>query len=369
MAETSGFFQSVWDDSLVNPTTGESTGWWDRNYIASQFANFFALFVGNGVFGSPTNQLKVIPGTGLNVVVSAGWAFINGNWYHNDSNKILAITANNSGTQRTDSVKVRLDQTNRRILVDVFTGETSVQRTSTIYDLKLANIVVRSGATSISASNITDTRTNENVCGLVKGLMEVETTADLFAQYQSQFNDWFDDIKDQLVGDLAVRLQLEFDELNSNVDAYYENTGTQIEQYEEQISEQISGYQSNTQSQISGYQNNVSSQISGYNTNYQQTLTAAQTAAQTAQSQVTNYVDKDYVIAEQAFTFTNKVCTINDAKVTANSLIDVYFTAETIGVAEEAQIYVDSSAGRITLTALNTPTGTIRGMIRVRVRS
>lgn len=347
MAETSGFFQATWDDSLVDPTTGESTGWWDRNYIASQFADYFALFIGNGVFGSPTNQLKVIVSTGLAVSVSAGWAFIKGNWYYNDSPKVLEVTPNTSGSQRVDSVKIRLDETNRRILVDIYTGDTSVTRGGTIYDLKLANITVPSNATSISASNITDTRTNETVCGFVKGLMEVETTADLFAQYQAQFNEWFDDIKDQLVGDLAVRLQLEFDELNGNVTTYYNNT----------------------QSAISGYESNISSQISGYNSNYQSTLNQTRQAAQTAQQQVTDYVDKDYVISEQEFVFTNKACAISDSNVTANSLIDVYFTAATIGVAEEAQIYVDSSAGQITLTAANTPSGTIRGMIRVRVRS
>ena len=346
MAETSGFFQAIWDDSLTDPTTGEATGWWDKNYIASQFADYFALFIGNGVFGSPTNQLKVTPGTGLSVSVSSGWAFIKGNWYYNDSTKNLIVTPNTTGSQRTDSVKVRLDETNRRILADIYTGETSVTRGGTIYDLKLANIVVPANATSISASNITDTRTNESVCGLVKGLMEVETTADLFAQYQAQFNSWFNDIKDQLTGDLAVRLQLEFDELNENVGQYQSDTGDAIQAYEQQIA----------------------TQISGYNTNYQSILNQTRNAAQTAQQQVTDYVDKDYVIAEQEFVFTNKVCTINDSKVTANSLIDVYFTAATIGAAEEAQIYVDSSAEKITLTALNTPSGIIRGTIRVRVR-
>ena len=56
MAETSGFFQAMWDDSLKNPTTEEYTGWWDRDYTANQFMKYFSLFVGNGVFVSPTNQ-------------------------------------------------------------------------------------------------------------------------------------------------------------------------------------------------------------------------------------------------------------------------------------------------------------------------
>lgn len=336
MAQTSGFFQAQWDSSLQDPTTGEYTGWWDRNYIAQQFANYFALFVGNGVFGSPTNQLRVSPGTGLNVVVSSGWAFINGYWYHNDTNLVIPIASNSGSTNRVDSIRLRYSDSSRTITALAFTGDTTNTRGATTYDIKLAEVVVPPNATSISASNITDTRPNEAVCGFVKGLMEVETTADLFAQYQAQFNAWFDSIKDQLTGDLAVRLQLEFDQLNDNVLQYKADT---------------------------------QSQINTYNTNYQQILTNTQAAAQTAQNQVNDYVNKDYVIAEQAFVFTNRVCQISDSKVTANSLIDVYFTAETIGAAEEAQIYVDSSAGKITLTATQQPSSAIRGMIRVRVRS
>lgn len=336
MSQASGFFQAQWDESLQDPTTGEYTGWWDRNYIAQQFANYFALFVGNGVFGSPTNQLRVSPGTGLNVVVSSGWAFINGYWYHNDTDLIIPIASNSGNTNRVDSIRLRYSDSSRTITALAFTGDTTNTRGTTIYDIKLAEVIVPPNATSISASNITDTRPNEAVCGFVKGLMEVETTADLFAQYQAQFDVWFDSIKDQLTGDLAVRLQLEFDQLNAN----------------------ILQYKADTQSQIDTY-----------NTNYQQILTNTQAAAQTAQSQVNDYVNKDYVIPEQAFVFTNRVCQINDSKVTANSLIDVYFTAETIGAAEEAQIYVDSSAGRITLTATQQPASAIRGMIRVRIRS
>lgn len=336
MSQTSGFFQAQWDSSLQDPTTGEYTGWWDRNYIAQQFANYFALFVGNGVFGSPTNQLRVSPGTGLNVVVSSGWAFINGYWYHNDTNLIIPIASNSGSTNRVDSIRLRYNDSSRTITALAFTGDTTNIRGATTYDIKLAEVIVPPNATSISASNITDTRPNEVVCGFVKGLMEVETTADLFAQYQAQFNAWFDSIKDQLTGDLAVRLQLEFDQLNANVLQYKADT---------------------------------QSQIDTYNTNYQQILTNTQAAAQTAQSQVNDYVNKDYVIPEQAFVFTNRVCQISDSKVTANSLIDVYFTAETIGAAEEAQIYVDSSAGTITLTATQQPSSAIRGSIRVRVRN
>ena len=327
MAETSGFFQAMWDDSLKNPITEEYTGWWDRDYTANQFMKYFSLFVGNGVFVSPTNQLKVIPGTGLSVIITEGWGFINGAWYHNDSNLEVPLVTNGTSNNRVDSIRLRYSESSRSISSAVFTGDTNLVRGETIYDLELAEVIVTPGSVTISASNITDIRTNENRCGFVKGLVEVISTEDLFSQFESLFNDWFSTVKDQVTGDLAIRLQAEFEELNNNVVLY---------------------------------QQNVESQIEEYNINYQQTLNESQ-------SLIENYVYNDYVIPEQELTFVENVCTVEDSKVTANSLIDVYFTADTIQEAEDCKIYVDSSDGLITLTAETQPSKTIKALMRVRV--
>ena len=386
MAETSGFFQAVWDASLKNPITEEYTGWWDRDYPAQSFADMFALFIGNGVFGSPTNQLKVIPGTGLNVIVTPGWAFINGTWYHNDTEKIISVPANSGSTSRIDSIKVRFTSANRESLALGFVGETSVTRTAAYYDLKLAEYVVPVGAVEISAANITDTRMNESVCGFVKGLMEVETTEDLFAQYEAIFDEWFDSVKGQVTGDLAIRLQLEFTQINADIQQYRD----EVASYQSNVTQQISDYKDETLQDIADYEAQIASQISGYNTNYQETLNQFQTAASTYEQQIANqisgynenyqetlddceqlvetYTTRDFVIAEQQFAFTNNVCRIEDARVTETSLVDVYFTQATINEAVRCAIYVESYNGYILLTAQRTPTSTIRGTIGVRVR-
>ncbi|MBP3920461.1 MAG: hypothetical protein J6D28_02735 [Bacilli bacterium] len=338
MAETSGFFQAMWDDSLKNPTTEEYTGWWDRDYTANQFMKYFSLFVGNGVFVSPTNQLKVIPGTGLSVIITEGWGFINGAWYHNDSNLEVPLVTNGTSNNRVDSIRLRYSESSRSISSAVFTGDTNLVRGETIYDLELAEVIVTPGSVTISASNITDIRTNENRCGFVKGLLEVISTEDLFSQFESLFNDWFLTVKGQVTGDLAIRLQAEFEELNQNVVLYQQNVETQIETYKTE----------------------TDAKIEEYNTNYQQTLNESK-------SLIENYVYNDYVIPEQELTFIDNVCTVEDSKVTANSLIDVYFTADTIQEAEDCKIYVDSSDGLITLTAETQPTTTIKALMRVRV--
>lgn len=308
MAETSGFFEAMWDEELFNEET-QTYGDWDRKYLSKEFAKYFALFIGNGVFGSPTNQLKVIPGTGLSVIVTEGWAFINGYWYYNDSNKEIPLVTNATSNNRIDTIRVRWTDASRNALSLAFTGDTTLVQSETIYDLQLATVVVPPLAVTISASNITDTRMNESVCGFVTQLLEVQTTEDLFAQYNSIFNEWFDTVKDQVTGDLAIKLQNEFVELNQNVEEY----------------------------------------------------------KNTSQGLIEDYVYKDYVIPKQILVFTDNVCEVLDEKITDTTLIDVYFTAETIQEAEKCQIYVDSENGKIVLTAEVQPENIIEALFRVRL--
>lgn len=309
MSETSGFFEAQWDASLTNPITEEQTGWWDRDYLASQWQEFMQMFLGNGVFVSPVNQCKVIPGTGLTVIVTPGWAFINGSWYHNNANLVINLSPNTTSSFRIDSIKLRYSDSTRSINALGFTGETTLVRGESVYDLKLAEVTVPVGAVTISAANITDTRSNENVCGFVKGLVDVVDTNDLFSQFDTIFNNWFDTVKDQVTGDLGAKLQLEFSKLEADVEDY----------------------------------------------------------KNTAQSLIENYVYNDYTSAVTNLTFIDKVCEVTDAKVTANSLIDVYFTADTIQEAEDCKIVVDSEAGKIKLTAEKQPSKTIKAVFRVRV--
>lgn len=336
MAETSGFFDAVYN---------ESTDSYDLEYLAAQFAAYFALFVGNGVFGSPTNQLKVSSGDGMTIKISPGWAFINGYWYHNDEELVLSVTSNIGTSSRSDAVLCRWDAGSRRISAAVLVGSTEVTRDGSYYDLKLAEILVPAGATYVPQSNITDTRMNESVCGLVTHILEVQTTEDLFAQYEAIFNEWFNSVKDQVTGDLAIRLQTEFTELNEKVDTYQANTETMISEYKTDMSNSFTQYQQTVNTSIN----------------------AIQQTANTANQTIQTFVDNDFTIPKQTLTFVNGVCTITDERVTENSLVDVYFTAESMTVAEAAQIYVDSAAGKIILTANTQPTSTLDAMIRVRV--
>ena len=221
MAESYGFFDA---EELLDGT-------YDREYAASEWANYFKLFIGNGVFATPTNQLKVRAVSGMTIKVLEGWAFLNGFWYHNDGDLEIAVPPNLTANTQNHGIFVQFDSSERTIAIILGEDRTQVDRTAPIWELKIGEVAVPAGATAVTDANITDTRANNSVCGFVTGLIDVITTADLFAQYQAifdewiagveaeeaekseEFDDWFEHMKDQLSTDAAGHLQAEIDDL------------------------------------------------------------------------------------------------------------------------------------------------------------
>lgn len=206
MAEKSGFFNA----------TETSAGVYDRTYEAEDFANYFAMFIGNGVFMNPVNQLQVVPKTGLTVTVKAGKAFIDGYWYELDEDKDITLSANSTSVARTDLITCTLNKSSRTVISDKKENVRSTIPTNngTTHELILAVISVGVGVSSLTAANITDTRPDSSKCGFVGALIEQPDFSVLFDQMEAQFNEWFDEMKGQLSTDAAGNLQTQIDELN-----------------------------------------------------------------------------------------------------------------------------------------------------------
>ena len=161
--EKSGFFNS-------------SDG--DRVYDATDFAAYFGNLVSNGVFYASATNLQATPGNGLAVSVAAGSAWINGYRYENTDDLNLPLTTANGSNPRIDRIVVRLSQVSRSIQLAVVDGTPAatpstpaLTRTSDIYELGIADVLIPAAATSIAANNITDTRLNTSLCGLVNSLV------------------------------------------------------------------------------------------------------------------------------------------------------------------------------------------------------
>lgn len=227
MAVKSGFFNST----ETTETDGSKT--YDREYYAVDFANYLVKVVGNGVFATPSNNLQIIAGTGLNVVVKAGEGRIDGYWVKNDSDYTVSIDQPDVILNRIDRIVMQLNHDDRKISIVYKKGTLATNpvapklvRTEQIKEYSLARVYVGKNVTSITQSVITDTRPLEDECGLIAtmGVMEsnnyftqMQAFVDNFiatksSEYetweetqQAAFDTWFDATKEEVTATSLYR--------------------------------------------------------------------------------------------------------------------------------------------------------------------
>ena len=174
----------------------------DRVYRAEEWAEYFASFIGNGVFPVPSTSLQVVAGSGMAVAVKTGKAWINGYFYYNTSDLPVTLATADGVLNRIDRIVVRWDLTERKISVAVksSTPATSpvapaLQRDADAYELCLADVLVGAGVTAISQANITHRRLDGSLCGVVAGVVDqIDTDA-----FNAQLEAWFADYKEMSV--------------------------------------------------------------------------------------------------------------------------------------------------------------------------
>lgn len=72
------------------------------------------------------------------------------------------------------------------------------------------------------------------------------------------------------------------------------------------------------------------------------------------------------LISKSVLTFTSKVCTISDTRITANSLANVVFTPSCLDIAKKSGISVETQSGKVLITAGRTPSGALTASIYIR---
>lgn len=208
--ERSSFFNAV--------LNGET---YDRVYLAEDYARYFSSFIGNGVFPTPSTNLQVVQDVSMHVKIKAGKGWINGYFYDLTDDLILNVDVADGVLKRIDRVVLRLDFINREIKAYIKKGAfatspvaPTLTRNADVYELGLADLLINNGVTTITQANITDLRQNNTYCGLVAGVVQQIDTTNLFAQFQSTFDLWFQNVKGQLSTDAAGNLQLQIDTWN-----------------------------------------------------------------------------------------------------------------------------------------------------------
>ena len=214
----------------------------DRGYTADSFAEWLNHFFTTGVF---SGELQVTAVSGMDIKVASGYANLKGKVRFFDSATTYTLATAGATYPRIDTVVVERNDTDRKISIKVVTGTyngsnpspTAPIRSAAVYQIVLAQIYVAAGATKITQANITDTRSDTSICGIVTGTvkeMDYSQFASQFNGYYSQFkasnkadfDAWFNAMKGQLTTDAAGKLQTEIDTINSSVNSLNSKIGT-----------------------------------------------------------------------------------------------------------------------------------------------
>lgn len=199
----------------------------DRVYDADSFSDWLKKFFTTGVF---KNELRVTASGGMGISVASGYCNINGKVMMFDTTPLTVGTAD-SQYYRIDSVIIERNDTARDFILKIVQGNTGTEssvtgvtpvRSGGIYQLVLARIKVKPGATSITQADITDTRANSSLCGIVASTVTQMDFTQFSAQFdaylddfkdgrEADFDAWFANIQDVLDEDTAGNLQNEID--------------------------------------------------------------------------------------------------------------------------------------------------------------
>ena len=227
MAVTSGFYNSV-------------SG--DRKYNALQMSSIFDGIIEDGVYNSIGDRFSLTAGEGNTVIVGTGRAWFNHTWTLNDADYPLIIEPAEVVLNRYDAIVIEVNGSNavRNNSIKVVKGTagsspskpTMAKGEDNIWQHPLGYVYVPAGASSISQSNIEYVVGSSECPFVIAAVQSVDIDA-LVAQWQNEFDTWFDNLETQLAGDVAGNLQ---NQINQKV-----NKSNVIDNLEDLVANQADG--------------------------------------------------------------------------------------------------------------------------------
>ncbi|EMW5394346.1 structural protein [Enterococcus faecalis] len=212
----------------------------DRMYDDSDFSRFFEGLFSYGVSLTTANALKVTasPNGGMKVQVDSGYSFT-GKVFLNSSAKALSIDVASSTQDRIDSIVVRMDKSVRDVFLAVKKNDTTVTRTSDVYELQLATIRVPRNVSSITGDLITDKRADEKVCGYSSPFQKVNVSG-LEDQYTALLKAIIDKMN-QYTEDEKVKFEADMQAILTKGNEYIQQAQADWQAFLESISQSMEG--------------------------------------------------------------------------------------------------------------------------------
>lgn len=191
----------------------------DRKYDSEDISRMFDGIITDGVLGSVGNTFAVNASSGSTVTVGSGRAWFNHTWTYNDSPMQIDCKVAPVLIDRYDAIVLEINASSdvRKNSIKVIAGTEAASPTKPtmesrefVHQYPLAYILRKAGETAISQGNI-ENMVGTSECPLCTGVLKTMTTDQILAQWDAQFNTWFESAKGTLSGDVAGNLMVKID--------------------------------------------------------------------------------------------------------------------------------------------------------------
>lgn len=204
----------------------------DRKYDSEDLSRMFDGIIYDGVIGAVGDTFAVKAGTGNTVNVSSGRAWFNHTWTYNDAPMPISCGSAAVLLDRYDAIVLEVNAASdvRKNSIKVVTGteasnpaKPAMENTEFVHQYPLAYIKRPAGSTSISQSNI-ENAVGTEACPICTGVLKSLNVEQMMAQWEAQFDEWFQSAKDTLSGDVAGNLLNKIEKAEDKIPYMYTAT-------------------------------------------------------------------------------------------------------------------------------------------------
>lgn len=200
----------------------------DRTYTAEDFTGYLSSIICNGVFDTYGDCFSVTAGSGTNVIIGTGKAWIDGHYFINDTPYTLDLSKyvdESLSRYVTIGISCDVSENVRACKLEVKSGTAATTPAIPVFEdtaskkhLTLAAVYLKGGAKSIADGNIRDMREDERKCGYVKcvlGKCRVSEMLVAVAFMTEQMNEMVGKI--DTLQSTVDNLQLKVDDLTGDI--------------------------------------------------------------------------------------------------------------------------------------------------------
>ena len=222
----------------------------DRKYDSEDISRMFDGILMDGIVGAVGDTFAVNASSGTIVTVASGRAWFNHTWTYNDAPMQIDCKVAPVLTDRYDAIVLEINASSdvRKNSIKVIAGaeastptKPAMESSEFVHQYPLAYILRKAGESAISQGNI-ENMVGTSECPLCTGVLKTMTTDQILAQWDAQFNTWFESAKDTLSGDVAGNLVVKIDDVKDRLPYKYNATFTLNKWVDSTVTDKANGY-------------------------------------------------------------------------------------------------------------------------------